>query len=150
VTDTTSMTRKTPWHLWAVGVVSLLWNAFGAYDFINTTARGEAYLREMKFDQAMIDYFTAMPGWMYVPWTLGVWGALAGSILLLLRSRYAVWAFGLSLIGAVVSLIYGQFISPPPLSAEMAMMKVMPYIIAAIAAFLLWYAWTMSKRGVLR
>jgi hypothetical protein len=104
----------------------------------------------MKFDQAMIDYFTAMPGWMYVPWTLGVWGALAGSILLLLRSRYAVWAFGLSLIGAVVSLIYGQFISPPPLSAEMAMMKVMPYIIAAIAAFLLWYAWAMSKRGVLR
>ena len=25
---------KTPWHLWVVGVVSLLWNGFGGYDFI--------------------------------------------------------------------------------------------------------------------
>jgi hypothetical protein len=151
MTDTTAaMTRKTPWHLWVVGVVSLLWNAFGAYDFVNTTTRGETYMREMGFDQAMIDYFLAMPAWMYGPWVLGVWGALAGSILLLLRSRFAVWAWGLSLLGAIGSLIYGQFMNPPPLPAEMAMMKVMPWIIAAIAAFLLWYAWTMNKRGVLR
>ena len=93
----------------------------------------------------------AMPTWMYGPWILGVWGAVAGSILLLMRSRFAVWAFGLSLIGAVVSLIYGQFINPaPPLPAEMAMMSYMPYVITLIAAFLAWYAWTMSKKGVLR
>ena len=27
-----SMTVKTPWHLWVVGVLALLWNGFGAYD----------------------------------------------------------------------------------------------------------------------
>jgi hypothetical protein len=150
MTDTTSMTTRTPWHLWAVGVVSLLWNAFGGYDFIMTTTQGETYLRASGFDQPMIDYFLAMPAWMYAPWVLGVWGAVAGSILLLLRNRLAVWAFGLSLIGAFVSLIYGQVIDAPPLSAEMAMMRYMPYVIALIAAFLAWYAWTMSKRGVLR
>ena len=151
MTDTTSMTTRTPWHLWAVGVVSLLWNAFGGYDFIMTTTQGEAYFRASGFDQAMIDYFNAMPGWMYVPWVLGVWGAVAGSILLLLRSRYAVWAFALSLLGAVVSLIYGQFINPmPELPPAMAMMKYMPYVITLIAAFLAWYAWTMAKKGVLR
>ena len=58
------------------------------------------------------------------------------SILLLLRNRLAVWAFGLSLIGAVVSLIYGQVINPPPpLAPEMAMMSYMPWVITAIAAF---------------
>lgn len=72
MTDTT--TTRTPWHLWVVGGVSLLWNGFGAYDFIMTTTQGESYLKASGFDQAMIAYFTAMPAWMYGPWTLGVWG----------------------------------------------------------------------------
>ena len=144
------MTVRTPWHLWVVGVVSLLWNAFGAFDFVSTITRGEAYLREMNFDQAMIDYFLAMPDWMYVPWTLGVWGAVIGSILLLLRNRYAVWAFALSLIGAVVSLAYGQFMDPPPLAPDMAMMKWMPFVIMLITVLLFVYAFNMRRKGVLR
>lgn len=143
-------TVKTPWHLWLVGVLSLLWNGFGAFDFIQTNTRGEAYMRASGFDQAMIDYFLATPTWMYVPWILGVWGAVIGSVLLLLRRRWAVHAFGLSLLGAVVNLIYGQVIDPPPLSAEMAAMKLMPFVIVGIAVFLAWYAWAMAKRGVLR
>ena len=150
MTDTT-MTTRTPWHLCAIGGVSLLWNGFGAYDFVMTTTQGEAYFRASGFDQAMIDYFNAMPSWMYVPWTMGVWGALAGSLLLLLRSRWAVWAFALSLIGAVVSLIHGLFINPmPPLPPAMALMQYMPWVIVLIAALLLWYAWTWKKKGVLR
>jgi hypothetical protein len=146
-----SMTTRTPWHLWVVGVVSLLWNGFGGYDFIMTTTQGEAYFRASGFDQAMIDYYNAMPTWMYVPWVLGVWGAVAGSILLLMRSRFAVHAFALSLLGALVSLVYGQFMNPmPELPPALAMMKYMPYVITLIAAFLAWYAWTMSKKGVLR
>lgn len=144
------MTVRTPWHLWVVGVVSLLWNAFGAFDFISTTTRGEAYLREMKFDQAMIDYFEAMPHWMYVPWTLGVWGAVIGSILLLLRNRLAVLAFALSAIGAAVSLFYGKLINPPPPMPEMPMMQWMPWIILMIAWFLCAYASYVDKKGVLR
>ena len=144
------MTVRTPWHLWVVGVVSLLWNAFGAFDFVSTTTRGEAYMREMGFDQAMIDYFIAMPAWMYGPWMLGVWGAVIGSILLLLRNRFAVLAFALSLVGALVSLIYGQVIDPPPLTPDMAMMQWVPFVIVLIAALLFGYAWFMRKRGVLR
>ncbi|WP_292036883.1 MULTISPECIES: hypothetical protein [unclassified Brevundimonas] len=141
----------TPWHLWLVGVLSLLWNGFGGYDFIQTTTRGEAYMRESGFGDEMIAYYNAMPAWMYAPWTLGVWGAVIGSLLLLARSRFAVHAFGLSLIGAVVSLIYSKMINPPPaLPPELAMMQWMPYVITLIAAFLAWYAWTMAKKGVLR
>lgn len=145
-----NMTVRTPWHLWVIGVVSLLWNAFGAFDFVSTITRGETYLREMGFDQAMIDYFNAMPAWMYGPWTLGVWGAVIGSVLLLLRNRFAVLAFALSLVGALVSLIYGQVIDPPPLTPDMAMMQWMPFVIVLIAALLFGYAWFMRKRGVLR
>lgn len=142
---------KAPWHLWVVGVLSLLWSGFGAFDFIQTTTRGEAYMRESGFGDDMIAYFTAMPGWMYVPWTMGVWGAVLGSVLLLARSRWALHALLISLAGAVISLLYQKVINPPPPPPpEFAMMAWMPYVITLIAAFLAWYAWTMGKKGVLR
>jgi hypothetical protein len=148
MTDTTK--AATPWHLWAVGGISLLWNAFGGYDFVLSMTQGETYWRASGMTDAMIAYYNAMPAWMYAPWVLGVWGAVAGSILLLLRSRFAVHAFALSLIGALVSLLYGLVIdkAPPP-PPEMAAMAYMPYVIVVIAAFLAWYAWTMNKKGVL-
>ena len=130
---------RTPWHVWLVGVLSLLWNAYGGYDFIMTNTQGETYMRSLGMTQPMIDYFNAMPTWMYVPWTLGVWGAIAGSILLLLRMRWAVHAFALSLIGAVTSLIFGLMNPMPDLPPAMAAMAYMPWVIAVIAALLLWY-----------
>ncbi len=141
---------KTPWHLWLVGVVSLLWNGFGAYDFIMTNTQGEAYMRASGMTQPMVDYFLAMPGWMYAPWIAGVWGAVAGSVLLLLRMKWAVYALAISLVGAVVSLVFGLMNPMPGLPPEMAAMKYMPWIIAVIAAALLFYARAMAKKGVLR
>lgn len=143
-------TVKTPWHLWLVGLLSLLWNGFGGFDFVQTVTRGAAYMREMGFGAEMIAYYEAMPSWMYGPWVLGVWGAVIGSVLLLVRNRWAVTAFAASLLGALVSLIYSKLIDPPPLSPDMAAMAWMPWVILLIAAFLAWYAWFMAKRGVLR
>lgn len=144
------MTVRTPWHLWVVGVVSLLWNGFGVYDFIQSVTQGETYWRASGMTQQMIDYYNAMPVWMYGPWVLGVWGAIIGSVLLLMRNRLAVWSFVLSLIGASASVVYGWMHPMPELPPQMAMMKYMGYVIVVIAAFLAWYAWTMQKKGVLR
>ncbi len=147
MTDT--MKSATPWHLWAVGVISLLWNAFGGYDFVMSVTQGETYWRASGMNDAMVAYYNAMPTWMYVPWVLGVWGAVAGSILLLMRNRLAVPAFGLSLLGALGSLAYGLANPMPPLPEAMAVMAYMPWVIAAIAAVLAAYAWSVSKKGVL-
>jgi len=147
MTDT--MKAATPWHLWAVGGVSLLWNGYGAYDIVMSMTQGETWWRASGTTDAMIAYYNAMPTWMYAPWVLGVWRAVAGSVLLLMRSRFAVHAFALSLLGAVVSLAYGLMNPMPELPPAMAAMAWMPYVIVVIAAFLAWYAWTMSKKGVL-
>lgn len=147
MTDT--MKGATPWHLWAAGVISLLWNAFGGYDFVMSVTQGETYWRASGMTDAMVAYYNAMPPWMYVPWVLGVWGAVAGSVLLLMRNKLAVPAFGLSLLGAVGSLAYGLANPMPPLPEAMAMMSYMPWVIVLIAAVLAAYAWTMGKKGVL-
>ena len=48
-------------------------------------------------------FFASFPVWMKAFWAIGVWGAIAGSLLLLLRSRHAVTAFGLSLAGLAIN-----------------------------------------------
>ena len=140
--------QSTPWHLWLVGLLSLAWNGYGAFDYIQTNTRGEAYMRASGFGDAAVAYFFAMPTWMYVPWTMGVWGAVLGSLLLLARSRWAVHAFAISLIGAFVSAIYTYFIG----NGLQALGPVahVQLVILAVAALLLWYASAMAKRGVLR
>lgn len=97
-------TVKTPWHLWVVGVLSLLWNAMGAYDFTMTKLDAATYLADFTPDQQV--YFTSFPMWANIGWALGVWGSVLGSLLLLVRSRHAVTAFIVSLIGLAISSVY--------------------------------------------
>jgi bacteriorhodopsin len=149
MTDTISTDRRTPWHLWAVGVVSLLWNGFGCFDFIMSASRGEAYYRSMGMTDAQIDIMAAYPAWMWPVWFVGVFGGLAGSLLLLLRRKLAVPAWAASLVAAIISVIYCAFLSDMIETLGVGMI-VMPIVIVIVAGFLLWYARAMTKRGALR
>lgn len=142
----------TPWHLWVVGVVSLLWNCFGAVDYTMSQTRNEAYLSAVTEGMGitaaeMIAFIDSFPVWMHAFWALGVWGALLGSVLLLMRSRHAVWAFGASLAGLAVTQIY-QAMTPKPEWADAA--TGMTIMIWSVATFLLIYAVSMRNKGVLR
>jgi hypothetical protein len=139
---------RTPAHLWIVGAVSTLWNAFGAFDYVMTQTRNEAYLAN--FTEAQRAYFDSFPGWADAAWAFGVWGALLGSLLLLLRSGYAVLSFGLSLAGMVVAFGYQYLLSTPPAENTSGMMIGVQIVIWIVAIFLLVYAVKMKGRGVLR
>ncbi len=54
-------TTKTPVHLWIVGILSLLWNACGAFDYTATQYRLESYMSQ--FTPEQLDYFYAFPAW---------------------------------------------------------------------------------------
>jgi hypothetical protein len=138
--------RTTPWHLWVVGVVALLWNGFGGYDYLMSHLQGAAYYQQVGMSDAQIAYMAAYPTWMHGVWALGVWGAVAGSVLLLLRSRFALHAFVLSLLGIVGSNGYALF-TP---GGWALMGGAITAVIAGIGVALLLYAWAMTRRGVLR
>ena len=148
-----AVSARAPAHLWIVGALSLLWNAFGAYDYTMTRMRNTDYLANAMpgvDPNAALAWVDAMPMLVQVGWALGVWLGLLGAVLLLMRSRYAVWSFGISLVGAVLSLGYQIALAPPLPGADSTFMKAMPYVIILIAAFLFWYAWNAEKKGVLR
>src|SRR5205085_4851208 len=95
---------RAPAHLWIVGILTLLWNGFGCFDYFMTKTNNQGYLSQMPADA--VAYANSLPGFATFFWAIGVWGGLAGAILLLMRSRHAVLAFAVSLVGAVVGLGY--------------------------------------------
>lgn len=105
------MRAVTPWHLWVVGIASLLWNAGGAYDYLMTQLGNQDYLSMLTEGQA--GFLAARPVWFDAAWAFGVWGSVAGSLLLLLRSRFAVGAFLVSILGLVVSSAWSYGIAEP-------------------------------------
>ena len=146
-------TEKPPIHLWIVGGLATLWNGFGCFDYFMTRTRGAAYIEAMmpKLDgDAMMAYINSFPVWAAFGWGLGVWAGLAGSILLLLRHRWAVAVLGLSLLGAVIGIGY-QLANPAGIiEISRGASAMMPYVIIAVALGLFVYARSMRIKGVLR
>lgn len=139
---------KTPFHVWIVGIIALIWNAGGAYDYVMTQTENEAYLAMLS--DAQKAFLDNGPIWFETAWAVGVWFSMLGALLLLLRSRLAGPAFGLSLIGLIVSSVYsfgiadrtGMDMTPTQLGFTVAI-----YVVLV----LLWiYARAMTRRGVLR
>ena len=139
---------KTPLHFWIVAALATVWNAFGAFDYLMTQTRNEAYLANFTDPQRV--YFESFPLWMEATWAFGVWGGFLGALLLLFRSRHAVTAFAVSLAGLAVSTVYQYVLSSPPDDMKTGVMIGMNIAIWAIAIGLLWYAMRMRKAGVLR
>lgn len=139
---------KTPWHLWAVGVLGLLWNSFGCYDYYMTQTAGDAYLTQAGMSAEQIAFAHNSPAWMTAVWAIGVWGALAGTVLLLMKNKLALPVFIVSLAAYVLSVIYSNFINPMPgVTTGLYMMQ---FVIFAGCVFFAWYANFAKKRGIIR
>lgn len=145
-TAASSPTSATPRHLWIVGALAVLWNSFGAFDYTMTQLNVESYVGQFTAEQRA--FFASYPAWATAGWAVGVWGALLGSIALLLRRSWAVYLFGVSLVGMVISFMYSLVLSDGMEmgGAEYAFTALI--WIVAVALFL--YSRTMAKRGVLR
>jgi hypothetical protein len=149
----TTAQARTPVHLWIVGVLSLLWSCFGGYDYIMTRMRDTDYLAAAMpgvDPNATLAWIDSFPIYAQIGWGLGVWMGLLAAVLLLLRNRWAVWSYGLSLVGALLGLGYQILLAPPLPGADRPIDKAMPFVIILVALGLFLYARAMEKKGVLR
>lgn len=138
---------RTPWHLWVVGLLSLLFNSYGGFDYLMTQTENAGYLANFTAEQRA--YFTGFPLWMDVVWAVGVWGAVLGSLLLLLKRRWAFPVFAVSLAAFLISLVYSYALSDG--SRIMGSMgTIMNVVITLVAIGEVLYARAMTRRGVLR
>lgn len=140
-------TVKTPIHLWIIGILAILWNAVGAFDYSATQFQAEFYMSQ--FTQEQLDYFYGFPLWMDAAWAIAVWGSLLGSIGLLMRKSWAVWLFGAAILGLTCSTVY-NFVLSDGIAAMGSGAAIFTGVIWVIALFLFFYARAMAKNGVLR
>ncbi len=135
---------KTPWHVWTVGGITLLWNAVGIFSYMMTHLDR---LEDLDMTAEQIAFFDSFPAWANAFWALGVWGAFFGSVLILFRSRFAVPSIGISIVGLIVTTIYQNFMIEVPEELQSIGLNVM---IWATTLFMFWYALKMRREGVLR
>lgn len=135
--------RRAPWHLWAVAILALLWNASGAITIMLAQA---GRLADIDADETT--YYAAQPGWFVVATDIALLAAVVAAVALLLRKRAAVWLFALSLIAIVVNNSYELGAGTSRMLVDRGAL-IVTCVIVVIAIMELAYARAMKKRDVL-
>ncbi|USD38907.1 hypothetical protein [Ferrimonas sp. SCSIO 43195] len=144
----TPTTASTPWHLWLVAILALLWNAAGAFDYLMTQTRHQDYMAQ--FTQEQLAFFYALPSWVVACWALAVWGGVLGALLLLLRSRRAVGVLLVSWLAMMVTTVHNYGISDGMAVMGDPFSLGFTAVIFIVALLLYLYARAMAARGGLR
>lgn len=136
-----------PWHAWILGVLFLLFGLASAFDHVMSIAQGESYYRASGMSEQQVVHFSAVPFWAMLAWTASVWGSLLGAGALLLRRRYAVQLFAVSIAGSLVYIVYSFALSAG--REAMGVIWPMPFIITALTTGMVLYCKRLRKNGVL-
>lgn len=140
-------TQATPRHLLITGILSLLWNAMGAMDYVMTQTKNEEYMSQYTPEQ--LGFVYGFPAWVDGAWAIAAWGAVAGSLLLLLKKGAAVPVFLTSFIAMVATTIY-HFGLSDGMEFFGDWFSLAFSAVIYLAAFALWrYAHAMRDRGIL-
>lgn len=138
--------RRTPWHFWLVGVLGLLWNSVGAYDYVMTQTRNESYMGQ--FTPEQLEFFYGFPTWVVASWAVAVWGGMLGALLLLFRKRLSVMVLLVSFLAMIVTSIH-NFLLSNGLEVLGGVGVGFSVFIFAFALGLWLYARAMARRRVL-
>lgn len=137
----------TPWHLWLVGILALLFYGGGCYNYLMIQTANPVYLESLTAEQ--LDYFTTAPLWFHAVWAVGVWLPLLGALLLLLRSRFAAISLAIGFV-AFIAATFHQFSGAAPASMTGGVGIISTVVMGLIQLAFVLYAFRMARRGVLR
>jgi len=146
--DQAASNGRTPWHLWVIGILAVLWNSMGAFDYLMTQTENEGYMSN--FSPEQLEYFYGFPTWVVAFWAIAVWGGVLGAVLLVLRKKLAADVLLLSFLSMVLTTIYNFGLSNGLEVMGGPGELVFSALIFVFALLLYLYAKTMKNRGVLR
>jgi hypothetical protein len=136
--------RSMPWHLWVVGILTLVWNGAGAATIVMAQAGGR-----LDMDPHEIAYYANQPLWFVVTTDVATFAPIAGAVALLMRHRSAVWLFATSLAAVVFNNAYDVAAGTSLALADSGWRGV-TIAVVVIALLQFAYAWRLRTRGILR
>ncbi len=130
-------TNNTPVFFWIASVIALVWNIFGVYNYLTEAFSTSGQFGELSNLDPSMD--VSFPAWYISAFAIAVFAGLFGSILLLLRKRWAYFLFFISLVATGIQQFYVLTeINPRDIFLSLSAL--------VIAVFLVWF----SKRAIAR
>jgi len=142
-----SNTNKPSIVFWIIGIISLIWNAMGVYNYLIQAYQTEAYTSSV--NETQLAFMENMPSWNTALFAIAVFSGLIGTILLLMRKKIAVPLFFLSFITATVMQLYWLFGTDAIEVFSESMPYLMPILVIVFCAFILWYSKGQKAKGVI-
>ncbi len=130
------------WY-WVIAALALLWNLLGCFFLGIELFAQEQMMQAMTEPQK--EWARSIPDWIYFVYGVAVLTGVAGSIGLFLRKSWATLMFAISLVAVIVQMVYTMIIGGG-LQAMGPSGLVMPALVIAIAAALLWFSRFARRR----
>ena len=135
-----------PVWFWVVSILALLWFLMDMSAFVMRVFMLDKMLSDMPENQRIL--YLNMPSWVNMIFALEVFGGLIGCIGLILKKRWALLLFIISIVGVLMQTFYVYFLSEA-VSLMGAPAIVMPLIAIIIGSGLIFLAkLSVSKRWI--
>ncbi|MEP3209921.1 MAG: hypothetical protein ABJN95_12060 [Maribacter sp.] len=140
----TNAKTKPPVWFWIVSALALLWNLLGVGAYL-----GQAYMSTEELQampEAHQQLLEAQPAWYTAAFAIAVFAGAVGSLLLVLRKKWAHQILILSLLGILVQQTYMFFLSDTfDVMGTNAMY--MPLLIVIVGFLLVFLARAATDKG---
>ncbi|MEZ6094884.1 MAG: hypothetical protein R3C03_11735 [Pirellulaceae bacterium] len=131
---------------WVVAVIAMLWNLGGMAAFIYQSVDFEGAIASLPEHQ--LHWMQSMPRWLMFVFGAAVSTAVLGNIGLIMRRKWCLALFAISLLAVLIQMGYSLVIADGlhVLDAGGVAFNV---TIIVVAGFLVWYSYALNTRGQL-
>ena len=142
-----SDTNKPTIVFWIIAVIALLWNLTGLYSFFIEVFISQDALANMPSEER--ELYQNTPGWIKVVFGIATISGTAGSVYLLLRRKISYNLFVLSVIAALIQMVYSAA-ATEAIKVFGIVAIIMPIIVIGFGVFLAWYSKACIIKGWLK
>lgn len=143
----TNEINKPPVWFWVVAVLAVAWNAMGVLAYVADVSQSPEELASQ--GEIIANLYAARPAWAVGAFAVAVFAGLLGGLSLLLRVKFAVGFFYLSLIALLIQNVYWFGIAKA-YQLFPASTHAMPVVVFVIAVLLIWFARLSAAKSWLR
>jgi len=139
-------TKKPGNGFWIIGIVALIWNLMGVYAYLQDAYMSAEDLAALPAELQAL--YENVPAWVTGAYAIAVFGGTLACILLLMKKKLATTLFLVSLLGIIIQMSYGIFMSKA-IEVQGSIAIIMSVVVLVIGVFLLWYSKKQVSIGIL-
>ncbi len=144
--------NTTPTVYWIITGILVLWSLMGIMAYLGHVGMSADDYATAVIDgtmtQAFADYSMSTPSWATAVFAIAVFSGVAGAICLLLRKKWAVQLYTVSLVFILISMIKG-FILDRTGSMMSAGQIFIEFMVITLAAIAVWFSRKKRVAGIL-